>query len=91
MTQIVINQCFGGYSLSSKAYEYLGIEWGKYGLEFANDRSNPQLVKCVLALGHEASGYLSDLKVVEVPDGVEWEIEEYDGNEHVAEKHRTWS
>jgi hypothetical protein len=28
--------------------------------------------------------------VVEIPDGVEWEIAEYDGLEWVAEKHRTW-
>jgi hypothetical protein len=30
------------------------------------------------------------LKVVEIPDGVKWQIEEYDGSEWVAEKHRTW-
>ena len=29
--------------------------------------------------------------IVEVPDGGEWELDEYDGIEHVAEKHRTWS
>jgi hypothetical protein len=25
-----------------------------------------------------------------VPDGVDWELSEYDGIEHVAEAHRTW-
>ena len=34
---------------------------------------------------------VSDLKVVEIPDDVEWEIEEYDGNEWVSEVHRCWS
>jgi hypothetical protein len=29
--------------------------------------------------------------VIEIPDDVEWEVEEYDGLEWVAEKHRTWS
>jgi hypothetical protein len=90
MTQIVINQCFGGYGLSEKAYEYLGIEWDRYGFAFEDDRSNPKLVECVLKLGSEASGLCADLTVVEVPDDVEWEISYYDGNEHVAEKHRTW-
>ena len=28
---------------------------------------------------------------VEIPDGVQWEIDEYDGGERVAECHRTWS
>jgi hypothetical protein len=31
------------------------------------------------------------LKIVEVPADVEWVIDVYDGNEHVAEAHRTWS
>jgi len=30
------------------------------------------------------------LAIVEIPDDVEYTIEEYDGNEHVAEAHRTW-
>jgi len=28
---------------------------------------------------------------VEIPDDVKWHIHEYDGLEHVAEDHRTWS
>ena len=31
------------------------------------------------------------LKIIEIPDDVDWIIEEYDGAEWVAEKHRTWS
>lgn len=27
----------------------------------------------------------------EVPDDVQWQIEEYDGREWVAETHRTWN
>jgi len=90
MPQVVINQCFGGYGLSEKAYEFLGIKWDGYGFAFASDRSNPRLVECVLKLGAEASGFCADLRVVDVPDDVEWEISDYDGNEHVAENHRTW-
>jgi hypothetical protein len=37
-----------------------------------------------------ANGAHANLKIVEVPPDVEWQIEEYDGNEWVAEKHRTW-
>jgi len=36
-------------------------------------------------------GEYSELKVVEIPDDVKWQLEEYDGLEWVAEKHRTWS
>lgn len=53
-------------------------------------RDDPLLAQVVEELGKDASGPLAQLEVVEIPDGVEYEIEDYDGIEHVAEKHRTW-
>ena len=88
--KVVINKCFGGFGLSKEAYKFLNIPWDGYGYEFMKDRSNPALVKCVEALGDKASGELSRLKVVEIPDDVEWEVDEYDGVEWVTEKHRKW-
>ena len=88
--KIVVNRCFGGFSLSRKAYEELGIPWDGYGFSLERDRANPGLVAVVEKLGKEASGSCSDLKVIEIPDGVEWEIDEYDGMETVHEKHRSW-
>lgn len=54
------------------------------------DRGDPVLVQAVEELGELANGRFSLLKIVEIPDDVEWYVEEYDGLEHVAEKHRTW-
>lgn len=55
------------------------------------ERADPLLVQCVEELGSEvASGRCGSIEVVEIPDGVDWVIEEYDGNEHIAERHRTW-
>lgn len=88
--KVVINRCFGGFSLSEKAYEYLGIPWDGYGYEYTEDRANPKLVKCVEKLGENANGDFAELKVVDIPDDIEWTIEEYDGMEEVSEKHRTW-
>lgn len=86
--KIVINDCFGGFGLSEEAYAKL-IEWG---VPVRTDsRNHPLLVRVVEELGAKANGRFAKLKVVEIPDDVEWEIAEYDGNEHVAEKHRTWS
>lgn len=53
-------------------------------------RDDPVLVRVVRELGKEANGPYSELKVVKVPGDVEWYIAEYDGDEWVAEKHRTW-
>lgn len=89
--KIVINRCYGGFGLSEKAlklYEELAQENpNTYNFE----RNCPHLVQVVEQLGKEANGDFSDLKIVEIPDGVEWCIEEYDGMEWVAEVHRTWS
>lgn len=54
------------------------------------DRDDPMLVKVVEELGDVANGDCAKLKIVEIPDGVNWEVSEYDGNEHIAEKHQTW-
>lgn len=157
MTKVVINDCYGGYSLSpagmeallerkgQKAYHYanarkpaqhsrvgqfegdvtapdfdrfvrwrpggerdLGIVYTfskDLGDEFHKDdwprddsyvssrddrRDDPDLVAIVEELGQAAWGAHAALKVVEVPDGVQWQIEEYDGVEWVSETHRTW-
>ena len=54
------------------------------------ERDDVDLVKVVEEMGEKASGRYSALKVVEIPKEVEFQIEEYDGNEWIAEKHRTW-
>ena len=54
-------------------------------------RDDPALVQVVEEMGKAADGAFARLEVVEIPDDVAWHIEEYDGNEHVAEDHRTWS
>jgi hypothetical protein len=55
------------------------------------DRDDPDLVAAVEALGAMANDRYANLKVVEIPDDVEWFIEEYDGLEWIAEAHETWS
>ena len=55
-------------------------------------RDDPYLVRVVHELGGEAAGgSMAVLKVVEIPTGVRWIIQEYDGKEWIAERHRTWS
>jgi hypothetical protein len=38
-----------------------------------------------------ANGLHANLKIVEIPGDIEWLVQEYDGAEWIAEKHRTWS
>lgn len=89
--KIVINTCFGGFNLSTKALlRYRELTGQDEVCYWEIDRADPVLVQVVEELGDEADGEFSRLKIVEIPDDVRWFIEEYDGSEHVAEKHRTW-
>ena len=72
----------------NRDYRELPDDW--YFSERDIPRDDPDLIAVVRELGDEANGNHATLRVIEIPDDVEWEIEEYDGQEWVAERHRTW-
>lgn len=131
--KIVINRCFGGFSLSPLAIkEYLKrkgkecfcynvfseklkrtdienanlvvvystenlgeeITWEDLKESYFRERDIPRndtdLVEVVELLKEKANGACASLNIVKIPDGIEWEISEYDGLETVEEKHRSW-
>lgn len=123
--KIVINKCYGGFSLSAAAVKRMAELQGKecYFFDFKDkpitfgeasgtfmwlaysapvrsndvhlenspgDRADPFLVQVVEELGEESFGQCAELEVVEIPDDVDWEIQEYDGFESIHEKHRSW-
>ena len=90
--KIAINKCYGGFTLSEEAYKFLGLEWDGYGRKYSDDdlRTDPKLIECVETLGEKANGRFSYLTVIEIPDDVDWEIDNYDGVETVHEVHRSW-
>ena len=53
-------------------------------------RNDPELIQVIEELGKDANGQCANIEIVEIPDDVLFEIEEYDGMEHVAEAHRCW-
>ena len=54
-------------------------------------RDDDRLVRVVEELKEEANGHGAVLKVVSIPDNVQWTISKANGVEVVAEQHRTWS
>ena len=62
--------------------------FGDYNFE----RTDPALIQLVEEQGHKS--HIGQLKIVEIPDDVEWgilTIGDYDGcGESVHEKHRSW-
>tara|TARA_Y100000310_G_C20497060_1_gene722083 strand:- start:291 stop:569 length:279 start_codon:yes stop_codon:yes gene_type:complete len=89
MRKIVLNKCYGGFSLSAKAVEKLT----ELGLDMSNpydiDRTDQRLVDVVQKLGtKEASGRHAQLHIIVIPSYVtEWDIDEYDGIETVRQSH----
>jgi hypothetical protein len=73
-------------TLLSKDFKF--VLWG--GRLEDKQRSDPRLVAVVEALGKDAGGDFSNLQIVEIPDGTDYVIAEYDGFEHVDEVHRSW-
>jgi len=53
-------------------------------------RADPILIALIEEWGDRASSKWTKLLIVEISDDVEWEIDEYDGWGHIAEKHRRW-
>jgi len=81
-------------------------EWGKASIEqqrksnkFYQDyticdsdleRDDPDLISVIELLGESASGQFAKITITEIPEGIAWEIQEYDGMESVSERHRSW-
>lgn len=64
---------------------------GKIWYSSGISRDDPVLVSVVRELGDKANGDFAELKIVEIPANIDWQIDEYDGREWVAEAHRTWN
>lgn len=64
-----------------------GDHWSDREIE----RDDPMLIQVVEEMGRGANGRFAELKIVKIPNDVEFTIKEYDGNEWIAEKHRTWA
>jgi hypothetical protein len=105
--KVVINRCWGGFSVSAAVLEELGLEDKTYGYLYNDDfgikdadpeayRAAPKLTKLIEAIEKvgikEASGDSAELKIVDIPDDVEaWYIHDYDGMETLHEEHRSWA
>jgi len=74
----------GTYKDYNKAYKEISIS--AYDME----RNNPHLIQVIEELGIKANSKCSELAIVDIPDDVEYTIDDYDGIEVIHEKHRSW-
>jgi hypothetical protein len=100
--KIVINRRWGGFGVSEAVYNELGIPWDGYGYisnldldieseDYQQYRAHPLLIQAIEKVGlEESSGTHALLKIVEIPDDVDWYIDDYYGMEKVHQQHCTW-
>ncbi len=70
--------------LSNEDYE-------KYSLYLdASYREDPVLIEVVEELGKKADGNFSELKIVEIPDNLDYVIDDYDGIETLHQRVEEW-
>jgi hypothetical protein len=86
--KIAIHPKYGGFSLPAditSTMEAKGLDFDPWDYEI---RNHPILIQAVEE--GVKSGRIKWIKIIEIPDDVDWIINEYDGAEWVAERHRTW-
>lgn len=92
--RVVLNRCFGCFQLSDEATQWLGSYLEPYeiiNIPYAEEmRCNPHVINCVESLGAAAESDYSHFEIIEIPDNIDWYIEDNDGFEEVHEMHRFW-
>ena len=86
--KVLINSCYGGFSYSQEFINYLITknlateENNAYNIA----RDNQEIVEEAIKFGLEkASGHCSELEVVEILEGAQYSIKEYDGFESIED------
>jgi hypothetical protein len=81
--KVLYNAKYGGFSFSDAFLD----EFKKRHPEkkWSVERTDPDVIALFEELGcDKSSGYCADLRIEEIPDDVEFEIDEYDGMETVC-------
>ena len=77
--KIVVNRCFGGFSLSDLAVKLLGLKNNYDEVK----RTDERLISLIES-GVEVSGQFADLRIKTIPNTTtDWEIDNYDGMETI--------
>lgn len=84
---VLINKCYGGYSFSEefeeKLTELTNTEFPVYHVN-RHDERLIALYNAFIQVNANPNGYSSNLQIVNVPVGLNYEIHEYDGSESLS-------
>ena len=76
--KIVINVCFGGFSIKEEIANQYGFN------NYSESRTNKKLIELIES-GVDCNGYCAKLAVVDIPDqATDYFIDDYDGCERIV-------
>ena len=71
--------------------EESSVDFAKFDLYLdSGHREDPILIEVVEELGDSANGSFAKLVIVDIPDGMKYEIDDYDGVETLHQKVKKW-
>lgn len=76
--KVLVNGCFGGYGYSKEFVEYCKLN----GIDKMG-RDNQEMIALAESFGGNISGDYARLYVEEIEDGLDYYVDEYDGNESI--------
>ena len=85
--KVVINDCWGVFSLSDECkILYCELSGKAECCHLKIERNDEYLIQAIEMLGDKANGKFAKLKIVEVIDGMEFFIDDYDGIETIHKR-----
>ena len=76
-------------SFYEENYHLSNIDFGIDGDDYNKHRCHTDLIEAIETT-KKPSGSMAEIEIVEIPDDVDWELDEYDGIETIREKSRSW-
>lgn len=90
--RIAISRDYGGFNITEEAFELYKERSGsllEYDWEISRD--DPILIEVIEEMAKKGLKYTrGHIKIVDIPDGVVWYIQNYDGIETIMEHARKW-
>jgi len=70
------------FHINNETFNIKDDDYDKY-------RTHPDLIEAIETSSNPNGSY-ANIEIVDIPDDIEWEIDDYDGVETIHEKHRSW-
>lgn len=85
--KVLLNDCWGGFSFSDEFEDHINsITDSLINIHDLAERHNQFIVEEAIKFGlDKASGICAELILVDLPDGCEYQIHEYDGMESIED------